>query len=286
MVLLFVASHISREHWSTLGAIAAVRSDLTAVAVRAAEAERLTREIEDRMSEIERLEAQGKAYAGQAVALPQWNVTGTDDELFASWLRRIHRLATFIAANLSRQIPELAHLEVKDWLEATISDSLATEADFRTAAAKLRFLAKSRVAPKISSALAAYRERSGDALPAYPLQLLDDLHSPVAAEILSRYRMNPSGKADERGFGSHCVLVEDQQVDPIWYSSIGFLQQKGSYVRFAPPNASQLTDAISKFEEEHGRAPQGSDELAPYVKSKAIREHLDDILRAMATPVP
>lgn len=283
--LLFVASRRSKEYRETIGEIASAKSELVAIASRAGEAERLALIIDERVREIERLKDRMKAEEEAAMAPLVPALSGTDDELFGSWLGRIEGLSSYLSARAFLQIPELTHLTAKDWLEATISESLESEADFRATAAKLRFLAKQRVAPKISSALAAYIEDSGGELPTSVMQLRDKLDGSVAPEILKRYRMNPAGEVNGRYLGARFVLIEDQQVDSIWYSTFGFSPQNSIYMHVGPPDQSELTDAISKFEKDQGRAPEGGEELAPYIKSGTIKEHLDEMLRAMATPV-
>lgn len=280
-VSLFIATNAHSERFAIDHTIARARSEIAALASRQSEIERLSTLIKERERDLTRLHDEARLEV-QATTPPKRSETSN---LFDTWLIRIDNLATFLSQHKSLQIPELEYLKANDWLEATITESLETEADYRSAAARLRQLAKRKTAPAIAAALAAYLEASGGELPTSPRDLVSNLHGSVSPEVLNRYRVNPSGLVDGRHTGMTHVLIEDQRVDPIWYSRFSFPKQPGSYAMFGVPNISPVAEAIAAFQAENGRPPANSDELAPFVRSKTLRENLPEIMRAMATPV-
>lgn len=242
--------------------------------------------IEAREREVERLRSES-VEPEQGAGFRLGVDLGARDGAYGAWLERIGRLARFLVANDSYLIPELEHLTVNDWLDATLSESLETEADYRVAAANLRELAKRRVAPKLSAALAEYLDVFEGELPSDPMALAPFLDKTISSKVLERYRINPSGKIPHvRVIGAKLVLVEDRRVDTVWDSRFTFgTDGSHGFSRAPAPDLRSMREAIGRFQEENGREPVTGEELEPYVEREVYKDHLDETFRAMHTPV-
>lgn len=282
-VALLIAIHKSRQ-------VAAIRE---AIDQRHAEAvmirDREQTQVDDLRSQLiarkEALEALKRDKIAAEAKPDQAFRKGAIDGEIARWLDGVDQLAEYSSVNEDLRIPELSCLTANDWLNATLSVNLKSEADFRAAMAKLRELAKARIAPKIKDAVVAYLEASGGEWPSYPGELVKFAEDAVQESIFLRYRIHPAGENHHRIRGREIVLEEADRPDELWYTTFIF-DSDGSYVYFGHTNSKdmeRISGGIKAFEEEHQRTPRNSQELAPFIESKREIENLDTLFTLMTT---
>lgn len=288
-VAMIVVFDRSAELKSAREQLAAMDASRTRPRTEDREVGRLRSQIAERQREIALLKARleenrnGTIRDGdveRAVAEPGID-SGEYEAEIESWLRRIDRLAEYLELSESLRIPELEHLKARDWLDATNSVSLETEADFRAALALLRRQAKWRVAPMVAAALRSYLEASGGEKPARAAQLLEHLDPAIDRSILERYRIVPSAEA---GASGKTVLMEDLRPDALYYTAIK-IGVDGSIASYSSQGTETIEKAISRFEEEHGRRPTSAAELMPYYKRDLEVELVEEEFRAVNTRI-
>ena len=289
VVAVLVAYDRSAELESVRRAIAAIDAELTL-----AEAEGLAKDRE--AARLRSLIAESRRELKESLSSEETNgeggakrrSKGSAGELAEEvdhWLDRVDRLAEFLSLHDSLRIPELEFLSARDWLDATNSVALETEADYRMALATLRRQAKQAVAPKIKEALAAYMSENEGVAPTESSQLLPYLDPAVSPAILARYKANPSGELlNVRTPGAKMVLVEENGPDEIWHWRISF-GTDGGIGTMGPPGIQNIRETIEAFEKAEGRRPESAEELRPYLPTGAKDEFLDQKLRAAMTPV-
>ncbi|PTX94345.1 hypothetical protein DB354_11340 [Opitutus sp. ER46] len=135
--------------------------------------------------------------AAERAAEDRWDVVAAQmaiDERYGPapakiWRARIKGLQDAMARTPGMQVPELAHLQLKDWVEAAVRAAETSPADMGRVLAALRYLARLRVAEKIQDALARYVATPGNTWPTDMRELIPLLPGNVTAEMLASYRL-------------------------------------------------------------------------------------------------
>jgi hypothetical protein len=118
------------------------------------------------------------------------------DAAAKSWLDRVARLKQWSEQHSAAAIPEFCYLTQSDWLNATKTINLETDADFRRALSRLRDDAKGQFANMLPKALVVYTSAHDGQLPTDISQLQPYFASPVDNAIFERYRLVHTGKVD------------------------------------------------------------------------------------------
>lgn len=202
------------------------------------------------------------------------------------WLMKVDMLMVFLEKNPQWSIPQLKLLTISDWLDVTKDGNFETEADYRRALAKLRGLARQKVASSIGEALA--RSIAGN-----------EGKIPISSEVLKHYigqgfdpsyldglRINESGKLPGLKSKQKFVLVESP-VDDVWDQTL-FYNADGRWgVRSAGVSGEEMLESsIKRYYKDFGRNPTSIADLAAYPEMKGVDvESLKRVFAALTNRV-
>jgi hypothetical protein len=151
------------------------------------------------------------------------------------WRRRIRALQEAMAKSDEPEIPELALLQLKDWIDAAVRADGASPEQLKKVLAALRATSRVRVAEKIHDALKQFLEHSGGVLPTDVQQLVPLLPSTLTAQMLAPYHLTKTGRPEK---------TDEHVIDGtfgIWTLSI----TPTGWASNAQANGDSATDAIS-----------------------------------------
>ena len=140
--------------------------------------------------------------------------TGPQDrftQMVGAYVRQAELLNQHLQDMPAEKIPELNLLDVDDWLLASKTAKLDTDADVRQSLSKLREIAKNKL--PFGSALYSYTRANSGNLPTDMSQLAPYFNIPVDGSILSRYSIIQQGNISSLPQGAW-VIVETSPADP------------------------------------------------------------------------
>jgi hypothetical protein len=112
------------------------------------------------------------------------------------WRSRIRALQEAMSRSETGPVPELALLQLKDWIDAAVRADGASPEQLRKVFAAIRHTAQIRVAEKIQEALKGFLATSGGVLPTDLRQLMPFLPAAVAPAMLEPYRLTKTGPVE------------------------------------------------------------------------------------------
>lgn len=184
----------------------------------------------------------------------------------ARWEERLGRLKARLAQDPSAQIPELALLKDKDWLDAAKSD-LNTEADYRQALADLRSSAEAKFMRLLQGSLQKYMAANGQQFPTDLSQIQNYFDPPIDPAMLERYTIKPASASPNVGVGSDEVVMEkapaDPEYDTHWVVGPEGMGSDGSYQ--SRLDNQVLQPVYAAYRADHKGAPTDPAALAPYI---------------------
>jgi RNA polymerase sigma factor (sigma-70 family) len=199
-----------------------------------------------------------------------------------AWLQKVVSLKKHLKENPRYQIPELALLEDKDWLDATKDIQLEDEWDYRSALARLRFIAKQKIFWELSGAIPRYLKASNGVRPQDPSELDRYMQKSVDPAIWKRYKIVASKDSSEmpritgpnntkaEWFITDKALVDDDFDSRTYGSEFGVAM--GTVGRID----QEVYQAHSAFKAANsGQSPTTAAQLAPYLKSKIDPVYVD-----------
>jgi RNA polymerase sigma factor (sigma-70 family) len=192
-----------------------------------------------------------------------------------AWLQKVVSLKKHLKENPRYQIPELALLEDKDWLDATKDIQLEDEWDYRSALSRLRSIAKQKILWELSGAIPRYVKASNGARPQDPSELDRYMEKSVDPAIWKRYKIVGSNESNEtphitgpNGSKAEWVITDkalvDDDLDTRSYGS-----EFGVAMMGLGRIEQEVYQAHSAFKAANsGQRPTTAAQLAPYLKSK------------------
>jgi hypothetical protein len=209
------------------------------------------------------------------------------EELRAMGLR-VEKLKENLARHPESQIPELALLEQKDWLNAVSwVKSLETEEEVRDALNSLRFQGKLKAGVDLQQAMKRYAAANDDAVPKDVSDLQPYLDKPFDGAILERYKIVYSGKysdvTDEQDLLIDVAPVVDNEHD----SKVA-IRRNGSTSRTFSQVSETIEQATKQYADaNNGMLPQNPSELSglvpPTIDAQRIQKFLAKIPTNMTT---
>lgn len=139
------------------------------------------------------------------------------------WIQKVRLISDFAARHPELMVPQIALLQEQDWLDIA-RDKLESEADFKSALAKLRDLGRRRAAPVIGNALKTAINAANGRIPDSPRDLIPYLPTGFNPAVLDRMIIDPAGPIDERIPTRRFVLMErpvDASDRPLMFNSFG-----------------------------------------------------------------
>ena len=185
------------------------------------------------------------------------SLTGNPGDPLDETLRALGTKAAQLRRRLAdmpdKQIPELALVGDKDWLDAVARvPGVETDNDIRKALNSLRSIAKGAFGDQMRKALEKYAEANGGMLPTDLAQIHPYLEKPIDPAALQRYQLAASGKLDEVGTGKIIIKEIAPPVDDEYDSRYEFFRNGTTSAGF-----SQVGDAIQEAVKAYAKANNG-----------------------------
>lgn len=160
------------------------------------------------------------------------------------WRERIQRLQNRLAKS-GGAIPELALLQLKDWIDAAVRAEGGDDAELERVFGALRQTARIRVVQRVQEALRKYVDHNGGALPEHVTDLMPYLEPPITAEMLAGYSLRRAGKVEKR----------DEKVVDVTFGrqSVAISLDAWTFeTKAALPDADELLSGLGAFTEHKG----------------------------------
>jgi RNA polymerase sigma factor (sigma-70 family) len=217
-------------------------------------------------AEVAHLRAEKRAAATVAGAR---EIAG--DEALQETLRSLGAKAATLKARAKempeKQIPELALVKEKDWLDsvARVSD-LDAEYRVRQALSYLRASAKGKLGNDMQKALQQFADANGGVLPATVSELLPFMPETTTAAMLERYKMVQSGKLDDVA-RSQAIIAESAPVVDDEYDTEFKFHRQGTSSSSVNQVRDQMKDAVIAYAKaNNGILPSSPTQLDGYLK--------------------
>lgn len=189
------------------------------------------------------------------------------------WADRIQVLKDLLPELPAQRIPELALLEVLDWIEIARDSELDTPAAIRAALATLRAKARQKIAPLLQEALRRFTDDSGGELPADVHQLARFLSAPATVKMLERYHLARSGRL---GANDEHVIIEQSDSDMILSVSLSSWNMTNGSKLLAAPGETEM-DAMERAATAMGSAlgAEGAEMMQQF--TRGLRELVEKL---------
>lgn len=229
------------------------------------------------------------------IAADEENMQGEGREL-DRWFVAIRKLKNFIMHHPQYAIPEFKYLTAKDWLAATESGTMQSEANYRAALAELRQTATLAASSIFGQAVKDFINANNGNLPTKLGDITKYLPPDFDPDILERYETNKSGNTDEEVWkdGQWIITEAGPPIDNIWNSQVwvsntGEVYDKG--VGMGIKNGAWTVDsvqsAISNYVKANGSEPTSFDQINEYIDAKTNkwadknRDKIDEIFQSL-----
>ena len=216
----------ARQHATDVAEIDPLKAEvqrLAALVAKSATRGDSSNEVFQLRAEVARLRDEAKQ-AGRARAIAS-AAPGNDptQQTLRSLGMRAEMLKQRLAQTPEFQIPELALIEEKDWLDAAAYvEDLQTDEDFRRALNSLRARGKQKAGSQLQAAMRKFAEANNDAIATDLAQLQPFLEKPLDPAILGRYQIVHSGKLGEAGRDQDIISETGAPVDPEYETRFSF----------------------------------------------------------------
>jgi RNA polymerase sigma factor (sigma-70 family) len=235
-------------------------------------------------AEVARLRGEAKQ-AGRTRAIAA--ATASNDpvqETLRSLGLRAEELKKRLSQMPETQIPELALISEKDWIDAAATvDSMQTDMEARKALNSLRSAAKQKFGNNLQGALRKFAEANGDALPTDLSQLQPYLDPAIDSTLLDRYQLARSGKYSE---GEGPIVKEvAPPVDPEYDSIYNFFRD-GTSSRSVNTTSDAILDATTRFAAaNNGQLPRDPSQLAGLLPAEIDPQKVQNFLAKIPSDV-
>jgi hypothetical protein len=185
------------------------------------------------------------------------SLSGNPDDPLDETLRALGTKAAQLKRRLAdmpdKQIPELALVTEKDWLDA-VARVPGVEADYqaRKALDSLRSSAKGTLGNEMRKALEKYAEANGGILPTDLAQIHPYMEKPIDPAVLRRYELTASGKLDDLKPGTYIIKEIAPPVDDEYDTHFEFSRNGTSSA-----SVNQVGDAIEEAVKFYAKANGG-----------------------------
>ena len=269
---------LQRQHAEAVAELEPLETEvqrLNAVVAQTAKRPESSNEIFQLRAEVARLRDEARLTGRNRSA-----ATGGDDpvqETLRSLGLRAEQLKKRLAQMPETQIPELALVSEKDWIDAAATvDSVQNDYEARKAFNALRASAKQKLGNDLQKALRKFAEANGDMLPTDLNQLQPFLDPPIDPSTLQRYQMARAGKYSE---GDGAIVQEiAPPVDPEYDTTFNFFRD-GTSSRSVNSIGDVIENAATLYAEaNNGRLPRDSSELAGFLPREIDPQRVQDFL--------
>lgn len=180
---------------------------------------------------------------------------------------RAGRLKARVKDMPERQIPELALVQEKDWLDAVARVAgMETDDHARQALSNLRAAAKGAFGDAMKKALQKFADSNGGMMPANVSELAPYMPETTNIAMLERYKMLQSGMLDaaprdQALIGESAPAVDDE------YDTVFKFHRQGTSSSSVNQVRTELKDAaIAYAKANDGVLPRSPDQIAQYLK--------------------
>jgi len=199
---------------------------------------------------------------------------------------KAEQLKRRLAETPESQIPELAVLTEKDWLDVVAYvDAFETDDDFRRALSSLRGQAKLRAALQIQDAVRKFAAANDDMIPTQVSQVAPYLEKPLDDAILQRFQIVAAGKLSDLPEQKDLITETGPVVDQEFETTIS-TRQKGSTMRSFSAVDDTIEAAAARFAEANsGMLPRTVSDLAGLLPANIAPDRIERFLTKIPSNV-
>jgi RNA polymerase sigma factor (sigma-70 family) len=235
--------------------------------------------------EVARLREEARQAKASAVTDPTKDENATMRTL-RSLSAKAEQLKKRLAETPESQIPELAVLTEKDWLDVVAYvEAFENDDDYRRALSSLRGQAKLRAALQIQDAVRKFAAVNGDMIPTEVSQVAPYLEKPLDEAILQRFQIVAAGKLSELSEQKDLIAETGPIVDQEFETTIT-TRQKGSTMRSFSAVDDTIEDAAARFAEvNNGILPRTVSDLAGMLPANVAADRIEKFLTKIPSNV-
>ena len=199
---------------------------------------------------------------------------------------KAEQLKKRLAQTPDSQIPELALLTEKNWLDAvSYEDTLETDDDYRRALSSLRGAAKLTAALEIQSALRKFAAAHDDMIPSDLSQLQPYFEKPLDQTILQHFKLDGGGKLSEFPEHQDLIVETGPVIDQEFETRIG-LSRNASRMRSFSMIDDAIEEAAARFAEANsGVLPRHASDLAGLLPANISTDRAEKFLTKIPSNV-